>query len=123
VGHVHVDATIRGRRPASVRFVVDTGATYSLISADLAKRVGIEAGPVRDRVRLASGRTVRLPTALGGIRIEGREAATIFWIGPATSLCSGSKHSKLLACRSTPRGRGSGRPDRTRRASAALGAA
>ena len=76
VGHVHVDATIRGRRPASVRFVVDTGATYSLISADLAKRVGIEAGPVRDRVRLASGRTVRLPTALGGIRIEGREAAT-----------------------------------------------
>jgi len=39
VGHVHVDATIRGRR-------------------------------------LASGRTVRLPTALGGIRIEGREAAT-----------------------------------------------
>ena len=77
-----MDATIRGRRPASVRFVVDTGATYSLISADLAKRVGIEAGPVRDRVRLASGRTVRLPTALGGIRIEGREAATIFWIGP-----------------------------------------
>ena len=71
-----MDATIRGRRPASVRFVVDTGATYSLISADLAKRVGIEAGPVRDRVRLASGRTVRLPTALGGIRIEGREAAT-----------------------------------------------
>ena len=65
-----------------MRFVVDTGATYSLISADLAKRVGIEAGPVRDRVRLASGRTVRLPTALGGIRIEGREAATIFWIGP-----------------------------------------
>ena len=58
-----------------MRFVVDTGATYSLISADLAKRVGIEAGPVRDRVRLASGRTVRLPTALGGIRIEGREAA------------------------------------------------
>jgi len=45
VGHVHVDATIRGRRPAS-------------------------------------GRTVRLPTALGGIRIDDREAATIFWIGP-----------------------------------------
>ena len=77
-----MDATIRGRRPASVRFLVNTGATYSLISAELARRVGIEAGPVRDRVRLASGRTVRLPAALGGIRIDRREAATIFWIGP-----------------------------------------
>jgi len=62
VGHVYVDATIRGRRAAKVRF--------------------LEPGPIRDRVRPATGRTVRLPTALGAVRIDGREAATIFWIGP-----------------------------------------
>src|SRR5438552_4018723 len=47
-----------------------------------ARRAGIEPGPIRDRVRLATGRAVRVPTGLGAIRIDGREAATIFWIGP-----------------------------------------
>ena len=82
MGHVYVDATIRGRRAARVRFLVDTGATFSLISPELARRVGIEASPVRDRVRLATGRMVRLRTAVVGIRIDGRETAATFWIGP-----------------------------------------
>jgi len=82
MGHVHVEATIRGRRSARVRFLVDTGATYSLISPAVARRVGIQPGPIRDRVRLASGKRVRMPTALGAVRIDGRETATIFWIGP-----------------------------------------
>ena len=82
MGHVHVNATIRGTHSMRLRFLVDTGATYNLISPETARRAGIEPGPIRDRVRLATGRAVRVPTGLGAIRIDGREAATIFWIGP-----------------------------------------
>src|SRR5438552_11108288 len=82
MGHVHVNATIRGTHSMRLRFLVDTGATYNLISPETARRAGIEPGPIRDRMRLATGRAVRVPTGLGAIRIDGREAATIFWIGP-----------------------------------------
>ncbi len=82
MGHVYVDAIIRGKRSERVRFLVDSGASYSLIPPDLAERLGIETTRFRDTVRLATGRTVRLPTALGVVRIDDREASTIFWIGP-----------------------------------------
>jgi clan AA aspartic protease len=82
MGHVHVNATIRGRRVQRVRFLVDTGATYSLVSPALAKKAALVEIPVRDKVRLATGRTARLRQAAGSIRIDGRAAATIFWVGP-----------------------------------------
>ena len=52
------------------------------VSWETARRAGIEPGPIRDRVRLANGREVRMPTGLGAVRIDGREAVAIFWIGP-----------------------------------------
>ncbi len=82
MGHVYVQATIRGKRAAKVRFLADTDAAYGLISPEMARRLGITPGPIRDRVRPASGGTVRLPMALAAIRIDGRETGTIFWIGP-----------------------------------------
>jgi clan AA aspartic protease len=111
VGHVYVDATIRGTRAAKVRFLVDRGATYNLIPAELAQRLGIEPGPIRDRVRLATGRTVRLPTALGAVRIDGREAATIFWIGPCEEPLLGVEALEALGLALDPR-RGQLRPTR-----------
>ena len=82
MGHVRVDAVIRGKRRAKVRFLIDSGATQSLIPPELASDIGLEPSGIRDTVRLAPGRTVRLPTALGLVRIGEREAAAIFWIGP-----------------------------------------
>jgi len=111
VGHVFVDATIRGRRAARVRFLVDSGATYNLIPAELAQRLGIEPGPIRDRVRLATGRRVRLPTALGAVRIDGREAATIFWIGPCEEPLLGVETLEALGLSIDPK-RGRLRPTR-----------
>ena len=73
---------IRAKRNARVRFLVDSGATQSLIPPELASRVGLEPSVVRETVRLATGRTVRLPMAVGLVRIDGREAGAIFWIGP-----------------------------------------
>jgi clan AA aspartic protease len=82
MGHVYVEATIRVKRRRKVRFLVDTGATCSLISPDLAKQVGMEPSRLRERVHLANGKHVHVPTALGQVRIDGRETVTVFWIGP-----------------------------------------
>ena len=82
MGHVYVEATIRVKRKRKARFLVDTGATCSLISPDLAKQVGMEPSRLREKVHLANGKTVQIPTALGRVRIDGRETVTVFWIGP-----------------------------------------
>jgi len=82
MGHVYAEATIRVKRKLKTRFLVDTGATCSLISPELAKQVGMEPSRLREKVHLANGKTVRVPTALGQIRIDGRETVTVFWIGP-----------------------------------------
>src|SRR5713101_8095138 len=82
MGHVYVEATIRAKRKLKTRFLVDTGATCSLISPDLAKQLGMEPSRLREKVHLANGKSVRVPTALGQIRIDRRETVTIFWIGP-----------------------------------------
>jgi clan AA aspartic protease len=118
MGHVRVDATIRGRRSTRLRFLVDTGATYSLISPETARRVGIEPGPIRDRVRLATGRAVRVPTALGGIRIDGRETVTIFWIGPCDEPLLGVETLEALGLAVDP---GKGRLRATRPYATRLG--
>lgn len=82
MSHVFVDATVKGRRRRKVRFMVDTGATYSLISRALARETGLVNSGVRETVRLANGRRVRVPVYAGLVRIDGREASTIFWVGP-----------------------------------------
>ena len=82
MGHVYVEATVRARRQVKARFLVDTGATCSLIPPELAKQLGMDPSPLREKVHLANGKSVRLPTALGQIRIDGRETVTVFWIGP-----------------------------------------
>ena len=103
MGRVHVNATIRGTHSMRLRFLVDTGATYNLISPETARRAGIEPGPIRDRMRLATGRAVRVPTGLGAIRIDGREAATIFWIGPCEEPSLGVETLEALGLAVDPR--------------------
>ena len=43
MGHVAVDAELTAARTERVRMLVDTGATYSVLPAYLAKRLGIES--------------------------------------------------------------------------------
>ena len=81
MGHVYVDARIKGQRSRRVRLMVDTGATYSLVSPTVARDAGLVVSKLRDRVRLANGKIVRVPLALGQIRVGRREASTVFWVG------------------------------------------
>lgn len=103
MGHVYVEATIRAKRKLKTRFLVDTGATCSLISPDLAKRLGMEPSRLRETVHLANGGTVRVPTALGQIRIDGRETVTVFWIGPCDEPLLGVEALEALGLAVDPR--------------------
>jgi predicted aspartyl protease len=72
MGHVYIEATIRAKRKRKTRFLVDPGATCSLISPELAKQAGMEPSRLREKVHLANGKSVQVPTALGQIRIASR---------------------------------------------------
>jgi len=62
---------------AKIRFLVDTGAFYTVLPADAARRAGIK--PVRtERVRFADGRTARWRVGEARLRVNGRSTAT--WI-------------------------------------------
>src|SRR5207247_9727151 len=82
MGDVTVDAQLAGARRARVGILVDTGATYTVLPADLAKRLKITEAPGRLKGRLADGRrkSMRLGTVF--IRLLGREAADTALIGP-----------------------------------------
>ena len=79
MGQVSVEVVITGRRSARVRFVVDTGATYTVIPPALARRIGAVASRHTFSVSLADGRKRRLHACTVGIRVARRE-------GPATAL-------------------------------------
>ena len=96
MGHVYVNATIRGRRSRRVRFLVDTGATYSLVSPETARQAGLVELPVRDKVTLADGRTALVHQAAGSLKIDGRSAGTIFWVGPCDEPLMGVEALEVL---------------------------
>jgi aspartyl protease family protein len=103
MGHVYVDATVTAKRKEKIRFLVDTGATYSLVPPDLARRIGMKPSQLQEKVHLATGKTVKVPTALGQIRIDGRETVTVFWIGPCAEPLLGVEALEAVGLAVDPR--------------------
>jgi len=83
MGHVVVNAELAGAKRERVRMLVDTGATYTVLPAELAKRLKITVAPRRLNVRLADGRRKSMRVGTVFIRLLGREAADTALIGPA----------------------------------------
>src|SRR5438309_5414519 len=83
MGHVVVNAELAGAKRERVRMLVDTGATYTVLPAELAKRLKITVAPRRLNVRLADGRRKFMRVGTVFIRLLGREAADTALIGPA----------------------------------------
>src|SRR5438552_19116138 len=81
MGHVVVDAELAGARKERVRVLVDTGATYSVLPANLAKRLKITEVPRRLKVRLVDGRRKSMRVGTVFVRLLGREAADTAVIG------------------------------------------
>ena len=82
VGHVLVDAELTGTRTATVRMLVDTGATHSVIPPDLARRLGVTRTKWKLRVGLADGTKRSMHCGLVRVRVAGREAGDTVLIGP-----------------------------------------
>jgi len=74
MGHVHVEAIVSGRRSARVRFLVDTGATYTVISPALGRKLGATPSTKPFIVSLASGRKRKAHACTLGVKIARREA-------------------------------------------------
>ena len=74
MGHVHVDARVFARRSARVRFLVDTGATYSVVPPDRARRLEAPPTAARFTVTLADGTRRRVRGCTLGVELVGRTA-------------------------------------------------
>jgi predicted aspartyl protease len=60
VSHIYQDVRLSAERTATVRMFVDTGATFSVISEALARRIGVRRLRRSVSIMLADGRRVRL---------------------------------------------------------------
>ncbi len=81
MGHVYQDVVLTSARKKKVRMLVDTGATFSLISSALAKELGIKPLPGKVRVELADGSIVSQKAGSVMVRIDDREAPATVLIG------------------------------------------
>jgi clan AA aspartic protease len=85
----------RGRRVVRRDALVDTGASLTVIPRELARRVGIAPGKTVP-VRLAGGRTTRMPVATAFIRLDGRETPSTVLIAPGGDVLLGAETLELL---------------------------
>ncbi|MEO0683322.1 MAG: TIGR02281 family clan AA aspartic protease, partial [Pseudomonadota bacterium] len=71
-GHFHIDAEVNG---AAVRFLVDTGATSTVLTRDDARRVGLDPARLAftGRASTANGVVATAPVRLARLEIAGQE--------------------------------------------------
>ncbi|HWU41365.1 MAG TPA: retroviral-like aspartic protease family protein [Candidatus Acidoferrum sp.] len=81
MGHVYQKVRLRAEKTATVRMLVDTGATFSVIPSGLARILGIRRPRRSVVVRLADGRTIRLGADVAILQIDGREAPATILVG------------------------------------------
>ncbi len=79
MGHIYTDVTVKGEK-ASIELknvLVDTGATYTVLSRDLLERIGAPKLPVQVEITLGNGERVRAEAYGVVIGIKGVEAPAI----------------------------------------------
>jgi clan AA aspartic protease len=72
MGHLHSRVKISADKSATVRMFVDTGATYSVISKELAQAIGFTAER-STTMELANGRRVRVKIGIAVFEIGDRK--------------------------------------------------
>jgi clan AA aspartic protease len=102
MAHVFVEASVSARRTATVRFLVDTGATYTIVPPALIRKVGAPVLGRRFRVSPADGRARRLQACLLGIRIGRRAGATTALVLPGAEPLLGVETLEVLGLRVDP---------------------
>jgi predicted aspartyl protease len=101
MGHVFVQAELSWTGVQAVRFLADTGATYTVIPSALAERLGLALSPQPINVTLADGSSPRMNFATVLVKVAEREAGVT--VRKVRKLCSVSRHSKHSVWRWIPR--------------------
>ncbi len=82
MGHVFVQAELSWTGVQAVRFLADTGATYTVIPSDLAERLGLALSPKPINVTLADGSSRQMNFATVLVKVAEREAGVTVLIAP-----------------------------------------
>jgi clan AA aspartic protease len=77
MGHVYQDVKLAAVKEAEVRMFVDTGATYSIISPELADQLGVVRLPRKLTLSLADGRRIEAEVGAVTVQINDRSGGTI----------------------------------------------
>jgi len=103
VGHIYVDAILRGARGArTVRMLVDTGATYTIVPPELADEIGLVRLPFRTEVTLADGRRAEVEAGVAELSVEGRRAPVTVLVMPVEEPLLGSESLEALGLKPNP---------------------
>jgi clan AA aspartic protease len=102
MGDVWVTAKLSARRSATASFLVDTGATHTIIPPALARKVGAPTLPQRFEVSLADGTKRRLKACSVGVSVAGRTGPTIALLLPRAEPLLGVETLEALGVRVNP---------------------
>jgi clan AA aspartic protease len=105
VGQFHQNVRLRGEKAVTVRMLVDTGATYSVISQALARKVGITRPAWPLTMTLADGRRTKVDAGLVRFSILGREAVMTLLVGDVVEPILGMEALEVLGLTVEPRKR------------------
>ncbi len=103
MGHIHQRVKLSADKVVTVRMLVDTGATFSVIPETLARAVGIKRLRRSATVTLADGRRVKLDAGTAIFRIGGREAPATILVGDVVEPILGVETLEALGLTVDPR--------------------
>ena len=105
MGHVHQRITLSAEKAVTVRMLVDTGATFSVIPEALARAVGVKRLRRSVAITLADGRRVKLDAGTAIFRIGDREAPATILVGDVAEPILGVETLEALGLTVDPRKR------------------
>ena len=105
VGQFHQNVKLIGDKAITVRMLVDTGATYSMISESLARAIGIKLHSRPYTATLADGRRMRANAGMALFSIIGREAPGTLLVGDVDEPILGMEILEILGLTVDPRHR------------------
>ena len=103
MGHIHQEVRLRAEKSVTVRMLVDTGATYTVIPPKLARALGIERPRRSATVRLADGTPLRVGVDVAIVEIDGREAPATVLVGRVEEPILGVEALEALGLTVDPR--------------------
>ena len=104
MSHILQRVKLTGDKTVTVTMLVDTGATFSIISEALARAVGIPRARRPIPMRLADGRRKKFAAGTAIFTVAGREAPSTILIGEVAEPILGVETLEALGLKVDPKG-------------------